>query len=254
MYKTKIINARRILLDFEETPMELISDKEGILSIQNSEFDIKRGQKIFIDNKNYYIANEIIQQSKNKFICEEFKATKSLPFITPLICKNNDTAMYDKNLINTYIGLDTKSFNETSEVHLLYRKYLMSNEEINSLKNYFKEIGIFWSNDRFMVFSVIVDSKIKEDIKLFIGGGYSKISEESKQKIINFHKSIPGKLNVRKMLGILYRTNERKNELEKNICIKGTDKHDKEIKKMLEQIEYYSIPLISEETLWTENI
>lgn len=131
---------------------------------------------------------------------------KSRSYILPLVLY--DYQKYTKelldNLINTYIKYEDKNYVLILEIKKdnLSDKFF---EYYEYLPNFVKS---FDYNENSKIILLTIPSDIKEDYDKFIEGKYSKISEESKAKIIKF-TSIHFPLDLHDTIGkVVYRDPE----------------------------------------------
>lgn len=153
----------------------------------------------------------------------DFMRNKTFVYLFPMI---EDRINYTKNLLGCYIGdLDHPAYNN----HILLRykfsgnlkdSYLKFEEEIAEceLLETFYDIDDDKKDTVMFVFKV--PEEYQQDYNHFIKSEYSKMSEDYKKKIIDFHtkKSFQKNPRNKKILeGILYKTKAAKAKLEKKI-------------------------------------
>lgn len=150
------------------------------------------------------IARDPIKKDEFTIIFSE--ENKTMMFILPLIFKDKLFLKYDDFIMWAYIDhklnyiyLGVK-LDDSPEYYTLERN--LCKHELFDSQN--KE------SDYLMLFKFNIN--LTEDILTIIAGKYSQISDDSKIKIIEFHKFKQPKNSL--VYGVLYRTNSRREELE----------------------------------------
>jgi len=213
------------------------NENDEIVSITLPEMPtIKIGQKIHIGKlKHPYKINSIKPVGPNNNKTYEMsiaKRTKASLFILPMLPGNRVTYLFDKSLINCFIGTDTHS----DVIALLYRfsgdmKFVQFEDSLKKMENF--KLSLDTSN-RTVLYIFDVPHKHWGNFYNFLEGKYSKFDENYKKRILRFHNT--GKDGT---LGkILYKSKSRKKQLEKVLDLNILIDDDAEL---------YSIPDLSEE-------
>lgn len=193
--KLDILNARAIKFECPEgAAIDYITNSEGdIVSVNYSgnKANISVGAKFIFDisgSVTNYDIKEIKTGNNNRiFILNTHKLSKATSFLTPIIAVAPDPIGFHTNMINCYIRSYT---HEPLQLVLLYRnatdivfKKVLQNLEGMQM---FQESII---HDRFFIsFIFNIPDNLRNDVKLFLEGKYSSLSEVLKNRIIRFHK------------------------------------------------------------------
>mgnify|MGYP003654522964 CR=1 FL=1 len=158
--------------------------------------------------------------------------TKTNIFLLPVLGGNRRLLFYESLLVNSFIN-----YNDYEDhLILLYR----FSSELNFLKfeqavKKFRTFVASYDPDKYhVVFVLRIPPKYSKVLNLFKEGKYSEFPEAYKQKILDFHDfDIEGQTAQ-----ILYKSEERRNLLEKELNVRIPD-----------DSELYDIPDLKEETL-----
>jgi len=227
-FKLEVLNAKTIIIEpnipFSKEWIDKFHLRKVNFSIDNK---IEIGDKIDLDYntsdniyKSYYKVNFMYKEDKSKIRINEFEDTMSSIYITPLLGLKKEHLLLDTNFINTYIEHYNFKHNLGEYIYLIYRyipigyyaKFIEILQKQKGCINYLKD-----SDKRFDCFVFKTDEKFINDVKLLLKGKYSKISEEAKKLILNFHNQTNPETPLAQ---ILYKGNLRRNELEETFgCI-----------------------------------
>ena len=121
--------------------------------------------------------------SRNIFKVHSHIPNKTSHFLVPLLGESQETLMYKKYLVNGY-------FRTPNLISLLYRYFpcdaFKSMESgLKSKKNFLKMEDV---DTNFVLFTFFLDEKYAESCQKFIRGKYSEMSDESKRRILSFHR------------------------------------------------------------------
>lgn len=153
---------------------------------------------------------------------------KSFSFLLPLYRLRNL-----HNILNTYLGdVEEDLFN--SKLYILCSKennFIDLNE--NFIKKYEVKHGI--------MYILYIPDNIKQEYELFLKGKYSKFKESSKEYLCNHAcRNSEKKPHQTQMYSILYRTKNRKEEIEAKLDVKLSD--DAEYASIFnEELEIYGL-------------
>lgn len=202
----RLVNARMFEI-YSNSPNinEDINTETGeIVSIKIGDMQIKIGDKFqhfYTEIPSLYTVNKIMKGAtqnnyKNGYTILSYSRNKTTSYFLP--CLNaEDSTFFDTNgyLINAYIGKDL------SKLYLVYRfsttKFYGKIEQRIVKHPLF--ISTITSIKDFDVFIYSIPSEHREDVKLFLDGKYSQLSDLLKIKIKNFYK-LPEKSFVWKVL------------------------------------------------------
>ena len=214
------INARSVEISTEDSFIEYKKDPYNGKRIQaislggSEKFTFTIGDEIkvkIVDTITEYRVNYIYQANPKRYQLTEENLNKSSTFLFPALGENK-IIWKTEYLINCFIPEG-----RNDRLHLLYRfvgsdnfseleqriltsKYYIKTEELDKYRTKY----IFKIPDENMA-----------DVDLFLKGKYSKLSENLKFKIINFHQ-LNKKSNLYK---ILYKSKELREELEKELGV-----------------------------------
>lgn len=153
----------------------------------------------------------------------DFIRNKTFIYLFPML---EDRINYTKNLLGCYIGdLDYPQYNK----HILLRykfsgnvkdAYLKFEEEIENCELLETFYDIKDDKKDTVMFVFKIPEEYKDDYDTFIKSEYSKLSEDYKKKIIDFHTKKSFQKNPKNktiLEGILYKTKLGKQKLETKI-------------------------------------
>ena len=162
-----------------------------------------------------YKVNIITKIKESKAITYHLKTaerTKSSIFILPMLSGTRGLFLYDSNLINAFIGYDTTQ----DHIVLLYRwsaDTLFAKFDL-ALKKFPTFVRSFDADPQHVVYIFSIPEAHEMNFKYFKEGKYSKLEDEFKLKILDFHN-----MGVDSALSkILFKSDERKRELEEKLA------------------------------------
>jgi hypothetical protein len=172
--------------------------------------------------KSKFITKEIIKNDiPNKYYLTCGRYTNTSYFILPLVTnekiQTKDWFALESFVINSYLTEDL------DKVILVVRyfpgEYFDKFEKkIKQHKNYLKTTN----PDFYTIAYYLYVGQFKEDVKLFVEGKYSQLSEIAKKKILNFNKKTKGG----DLWSILYKSPKRKENIERSLNIQLEDNLD----------------------------
>lgn len=221
-FKIEILNAKTIIIEpkvpFNKECIDKFHLKKVEFSIDNK---IEIGDKIDLEYNNsettyksYYKVNFMYKENKTKIRINEFEDTMSSTYILPLLGLKKEYLLLDINFINAYIEHSNFKHNLGEYIYLIYRyipipyyaKFIEILQKQKGCLSYLRDL-----DKRFDCFVFKTDEKFINDVKLLLKGKYSKISEDAKKLILNFHNQTNPETPLAQ---ILYKGNLRRNELE----------------------------------------
>ena len=182
------------------------------LSMPDNYF-ITVGDTIRIKNEPYKV-NIIKQIKKDNVISYHLKTaerTKSSIFILPMLSGNRNLFLYDTHLINAFLGFEDIK----NHLVLLYRwssdpLFAKFDLALRKFPTFVKAIN---ADPTHTVYIFSIPDKHLKNFKLFTKGKYSKLTDDYKLKILDFHHMTADSALVK----ILFKSYERKAELEKKL-------------------------------------
>jgi len=242
-YKIEILNARRIKIVPSEQVFPIIS-KDGNSITLSENFFIKIGNdfRVFIKQLNFTVsyeinAFEIFDNNTIEIITNNFNI--STRFILPLLGGNRETFLYNKYLMNCYLGDKTNTTYESKNPRLFlqyrffpYQEYLQFEETITKSKRY---IGKYDRDEKTVIFVMELPNSLYDDFKFIINGQYSKLSKNSKNQILNFHNLTVDSLTAK----ALYKHPSMRKQLELDLG-----------EKISEESELYEKPDVKDEFIY----
>ena len=178
---------------------EFVVEIKGVVKFQDRFFKVQRMVKN--DSKagaGYYLYSQTLTKSSN--------------FITPMLGHDKIYFKWNKNLCNVFIGMENLG-DYGDKMYLMY-KYDPSMEFKEFEKNMKRHEDFdktIEPDQHHVIYSFNIPKKYKDDFDKILKGKYSYVSEEYKQRILDFHKTVKDK-----DLGqILYRSEKRRLLLEK---------------------------------------
>ena len=171
------------------------------------------GDTIKIKNEPYKvnIINKVMHNGVLTYHLKTAERTKSSIFVLPMLSGNRSLFLYDSHLINAFIKTDTIE----DHIILLYswsQDPLFAKFDL-ALKKFRDFVTSYDADPNHVVYIFSIPKKHRKNFKLFKAGKYSKLSDEYKLKILDFHN-----MGVESALAkILFKSNERKVELERKL-------------------------------------
>lgn len=151
---------------------------------------------------------------------------KTSTFILPMLGYNKSIFKWDTSLMNCFVEVDGQPETD-DELHLWYR-YIPS-VEMESFEDFLTKHPMYLDmkdlDKHHALYRFSIPEEYVPDYKLIKEGRYSKITDLSKKRILDFHSS-----SIDKPLGkILYKAEDRKKSLEKQFDVeidKDAELHD----------------------------
>ena len=223
------INARHIKLYTNSTNIQTFnnmdSEKEFITAITISdEFILDLNDpdlsnikfKITDTFTSIYSITKITAVEKSTYLLETVERSNSSFFVPPLVVPSRDWIewsrlfsnayfVYFKNPINKYcIGLMFR-FIPTSAFHIL-------EDKLTNLESFYKHYPWDYNHE---LFTFVISKDQSNDLELLLESKYSKISEQYKQKILEFH----GYSKTGDLAKVLYKHPDRRRQLELDLDV-----------------------------------
>lgn len=144
------------------------------------------------------------ENKKDEYIIKFYDLSKTSYFILPFVFKNKGVLKFDTHFLYSFLGYKLNNFyiaiKYTDDI-----EYFKLEKYLCTLSNYVNQIHC---DDEMLFIFKLPDN---DDINKIIQGKYSSISDEGKQKIIEFHNIKQPK--VSKLYGIMYKTDTRREEI-----------------------------------------
>ena len=188
-------------------------DGEIVSLAMPEDYFISVGDTLKIKGEPYKIniINKVIEGKTIKYHLKTAERTKSSIFVLPMLGANRNLFLYNSLLINAFIAYDTI----TDHIVLLYRwsgDPLFSKFDV-TLKKFPGFVKSFDPDPQHVVYIFSVPEKQIKNFSLFKKGKYSRLDDDLKLKILDFHD-----MGVESALAkILFKSNERRRELEKKL-------------------------------------
>lgn len=188
----QVINPRVIKIAPVDQKCENVVDN-NIVALCYDEIQIKKGEVLKIGKQKYRIKSIVKDlqgaQGAGYYLYTHETITKTTSFIMPFLGSNRNSYRYSMNFVNAFVGSDTDDAEYGDYIYLLYRfdgsmAYVKFDEAIRK-HPYFENVV---EPDLYhTLYKLKLPEKYREDIDLILLGKYSRITTESKQKILNFH-------------------------------------------------------------------
>lgn len=215
-------NERLIIVNPTDTSFEKKQGSgENTISGLNyyGELDIDINAVLTLKEKHKYKILEIVKESTNGFAGPGYYLyiqpqglSRSSTFIMPFIGHTQQDLRYNNEFINCFIGTEADG-DYGSNIYLLYRysgtlEFARFEDQLLNHPLYEETIEV----DKFQtLYSFRIPEDKKDDIDKIIKGQYSKISENSKQRILDFNSDNHPNSTLHQ---ILYKSRERRIKME----------------------------------------
>jgi hypothetical protein len=228
----KVVNTRMLTVTPGHRQYEILDENGKLVGLDYSgEYLISKGSVLQVGNQKYKISE--IQRSTTTQGYELYtfrKITTTGNFILPFLGEDRNYFRWTSQFTNAFIGTETDA--DLNFISLLYR--FDGSVEFANFEEKLKEREDFVSAkdvDKYhILYTFRLPESAKADIELITQSKYSKVSEEAKEQILDFHYS-----DRSKPIGqILYKCSLRRKEMEKEL------RH--EIPADNELFEAFSIP------------
>tara|TARA_R110002126_G_scaffold185701_2_gene334224 strand:+ start:1295 stop:2101 length:807 start_codon:yes stop_codon:yes gene_type:complete len=178
----------------------------------------------------FYKVNSILkskpEQGVQGYLLYTSILNKTSTFILPMLGYNKSIFKWDTSLMNCFVEVDGQPETD-DELHLWYR-YIPS-VEMESFEDFLTKHPMYLDmkdlDKHHALYRFSIPEEYVPDYKLIKKGRYSKITDLSKKRILDFHSS-----SIDKPLGkILYKAEDRKKSLEKQFDVeidKDAELHD----------------------------
>jgi len=157
------------------------------------------------------IINKIEEKEIISYHLKTAERTKTSIFILPMLSGNRNLFLYDSHLINAFIGVEDIK----DHLVLLYRwseDPLFAKFDL-ALRKFPTFLKKFDPSPNHSVYIFEIPEKHIKDFILFKEGKYSKLTDDYKLKILDFHNMSADSALAK----ILFKSHERKEELEKKL-------------------------------------
>lgn len=213
-------NPRLIVISPPKPEYEVRDSESRLIGLNCcGDFTIQEGEILTLGKQKYKI-QEITRESSQAsdgagyYLHVHKKLSKTSNFLLPLLGSNRNAYRWTQNFANSYIGLENDG-DYGDSLYLLYRydgTKLFAEFEADIKEHPWYEQTID-TDPYHVLFKFNFPEEVKEEVNLIINGKYSKISEQLKTRILDFHLS--GK--DRPLGQILYKSPQRKKALEEEL-------------------------------------
>jgi len=157
------------------------------------------------------IINKVKEGNSVIYHLKTAERTKSSIFVLPMLSGNRNLFLYDANLINAFIGYDTVK----DHLVLLYRWSMdpMFAKFDLALQKFPTFIRSFDADPQHVVYIFSIPDEHLINFNYFKEGKYSKLDDEFKLKILDFH----GMAVDSALSKILFKSDERRKQLEEKL-------------------------------------
>jgi len=218
-----VINCRVLNVIASSAVEEIKVDNELSELIFTNGIKISIGSEVNVKNEFYKVQS--IKKAKPEdgvtgYLLYTSVLNKTSMFILPMIGHDRAKFKWNSSFMNSFVEVED-SPNDLGDIYLWYR-YLPSvdmeafEDFIVSLPTYVDMSDI---DKHHVLYKLSVPEAYLPDYKLIIEGKYSQISEITKKRILDFHSST----KERPLGKILYKTEARKKELEKQLGVELDD-------------------------------
>tara|TARA_R110002074_G_scaffold2557_1_gene14878 strand:+ start:1092 stop:1835 length:744 start_codon:yes stop_codon:yes gene_type:complete len=207
----KPINALTFRLVGGTTSIIVEQDKDKITSLSFSDgIVLRKGSTIYVEKRPYKInlIEKVIKNTKIVYNLKVAERNKSSIFILPMIGGNKHLMLYDKLLMNAFIGSDE----DDNCIVLLYRfsrdpLFYKFEQALKQFRNFKR---CYDPTPYFVAFVFNIPKEHRKSMLKFKQGKYSQIDDIYKLKILEYHG-----LDIDSSVGhILFKAGKRKEELE----------------------------------------
>lgn len=171
------------------------------------------GDTVRIKNEPYKIniINKIEKEGIISYHLKTAERTKTSVFVLPMLSGNKNLFLYDSHLINAFIGFEDVK----DHLVLLYRwseDPLFAKFDL-ALRKFPTFVKAYDPDPSHTVYVFAIPDRYLEDFVFFKKGKYSKLNDDYKLKILEFHNMSADSALAK----ILFKSYERKAELEKKL-------------------------------------
>ena len=156
--------------------------------------------------------DNIEKKGNNLYHLYSMETSDSSIFLAPMLFNTRAQIMWDTYFMNVFLWIEDVP---TMRLHVLLRKGY--SDAFNALESIIRDHEDFIDRlevDDFSIMYVFnIPMMYKEDFLKFVRGKYSKMSEEYKVRILDFHSM----KKTHEVYGILYKTPKRKAKVESRI-------------------------------------
>jgi hypothetical protein len=238
-----IVNPRTISISPTRKEYEIRDEESGkLIGLKYCE-DVKilEGDTITVGDQKYKIhgfKKHATQKGKgiNYHLSTNTKLTKTFNFIMPFLGYTKGHFRYNRDFINAFIGTQMYA-DYGNSIYLLYRfngtkEFMEFEQEMCGHPWFSEQID---TDQYHVLFKFDIPDAYKEEIDLILDGKYSRLSVESKERILRFHDS-----TEHSTLGqILSRSKVRKRKLEAELSAEQ-HKIDVELPEDAELLDKFS--------------
>jgi hypothetical protein len=219
-YNTKVINPKSLLIQSTLPIEKNYINKYNIDKIKIDDKSIKLGDKVKVcfslkgrHYNTYYVVNYMYKEDSNTIKVNEFENNISTTYLLPLLEINSNYLLINENFIGAYVKHHEHNYKLGNYLYIIYRfmPFEYYSKFANIMSN--RENCLLYKKDkdkRFDIFIFELDKKYHKDSNLILDGKFSKISEDSKDRILHFHNQVNEESPLHQ---ILYRGKLRRNEL-----------------------------------------
>lgn len=163
-------------------------------------------------NESKFKVNFIIHRGTNIYDLYAMESTDSSIFLVPAIADTRDRLLWNSHFMNAFLYTEES---DTPKIRLLFRKGETSNykEMSQYLKSHIDFFNVECPDDHTEMYVFRINDQFRDDFRKFLDGKYSKMSDQYKNKICQFHVL----RKTHDIYGILYKTDARRKRVEDKI-------------------------------------
>lgn len=218
-------------------PMEENGKIQSLYNL-NGEVILESGQTLLVRNSKYTV-KKIEQFKKNCYVIRSSFLNSASIFITPILWNRRADAFWNTNFVNAFVGTD--EYPECIAVLFRFsgrKNFTDFEKSIESRPNYLSTKDI--DNYQVLYTFKVPDTPIRDIYDKFVAGKYSKIREDFKQHILDFHGYDSSGITYQ----VLYRSKTLRKSLEKTLDVSLKGMELRSIPDMRYEVfnaEYYKI-------------
>jgi hypothetical protein len=207
-------NSKDIQILTDAPVQEVKNSKDDIIELTTGNFRITVGENFQHGRVNIpspylikYIKKVPSKKVKNVYIASTHQLNLTSQYILPCLGLSKSALSYGGYMINTYL------LDDCEQIGIVYR--FSKDEGYGRLENDLSKSKLFNRIDNsiegFDLILMNIPKEFKKDIPIFAHGGYSKLSNSLKEKIVEFH----GLTKKDYIFKVIYKDEELRKKLEK---------------------------------------
>ena len=219
--KIAALNARTIKITPLSKLAEIRENGELVGLDYDDEFGVKPNS-VFTLNKHKYKINRVSKVTNSKqyagpgYYLHIAELNKSAMFIMPLLGQNREYFRWDKEFVNCFMGTEDEGCINTIRLWYRYPGTVEMEKFEQKLMKHTNYMGQENVDKYHVMYEFSVSMSDMPDYHKLVGGKYSRITDESKERILEFH----GSSNGSPLGKILNRDPTRRKKMEKDLDVK----------------------------------